>query len=104
MSDLSSEWAQWIEAILELFIYFGYFAYFHSKTGITPGKRVFKIQVLSETTGSPLTLKRSVIRSVSYVLSALPFGCGFLMVLFHPKKRALHDLIAGSQVIYFKNI
>ena len=99
MSELSSEWAQWLEAIIELVIYFGYFTYFHAKSGATPGKRLFGLEVVDEITHERLSILRSLIRTVSYVLSAAPFGCGFLMVLFHPRKKALHDLMVGSEVI-----
>ena len=99
MSELSSEWAQWLEAILELVIYFGYFTYFHAKKGATPGKRLFGLEVVDEITHERLSMLRSLIRTLSYILSAAPFGCGFLMVLFHPRKKALHDLMVGSEVI-----
>ena len=30
---------------------------------------------------------------------ALTLGVGYLMVLWHPERRALHDLIAGTKVV-----
>jgi uncharacterized RDD family membrane protein YckC len=33
-------------------------------------------------------------------LSKLTFGIGFLLVAFTPKKRALHDLLARTQVVF----
>jgi uncharacterized RDD family membrane protein YckC len=62
----------------------------------TLGKRVFRIYVVSARDFSRVTLKQAIIRCLSYVISYLPFGAGFLMVMFQPQKRALHDLIAGT--------
>ena len=59
-------------------------------------------KVLRDSAFVPVTKKNSVIRSAAYALSYLPFGTGFFMVLFHPEKRALHDLLAGTVSIISK--
>jgi uncharacterized RDD family membrane protein YckC len=37
---------------------------------------------------------------VTFPLSVALFGLGFLGILFHTQRRALHDLIAGTAVVY----
>jgi uncharacterized RDD family membrane protein YckC len=33
---------------------------------------------------------------LGYTVSYLIIGCGFFMAAFHPQKKALHDLLAGT--------
>ena len=44
--------------------------------------------------------KQAVTRSVGYIVSTLAFLIGFLMVAFRRDKRSLHDMLAGTSVIY----
>jgi uncharacterized RDD family membrane protein YckC len=73
-----------------------YFVGLTYRAATTPGKRVFGIKVVSFDSGQRLSLSQSWVRFLSYGLSYLPMGAGFLMAIFHPQKRALHDLISGS--------
>jgi uncharacterized RDD family membrane protein YckC len=73
--------------------YYGWGTY---RFGTTLGKRPFRIYVVQEGTYANLTLRQSLLRCLAYVASYLPFGAGFAMAAVHPKKRALHDLIAGT--------
>ena len=78
----------------------GYFAWFWSATGQTPGDRVLGLQVLRADTGRPLHLRRAIARVGALVLSAIPFCAGFLMILFDDRRRALHDRLVGTVVVY----
>jgi uncharacterized RDD family membrane protein YckC len=79
-----------------------YYIGFHWRFGWTPGKRLFSIRVVRADSPDPwssaggLSFGVSATRYFSQALSALPFGAGYLMVVFNPKKRALHDYIAGT--------
>ena len=42
---------------------------------------------------------QAVLRAVSYLVSALPVGLGFLPALFGADKRALHDRLAHTRVV-----
>ena len=107
-----------------------YFGLLHTRLGAgqTPGKRLLGIQVLKRD-GTFLSLRDSLIRylAVSFVfynglygsfVALLPpsasmalgavfllvvawafFAC-FLLIPVHPLKRGLHDLLAGSVVVY----
>ncbi|NDF13850.1 RDD family protein [bacterium] len=65
----------------------------------TPGKRLFGICVVDRRTGLLFSRKQAVKRFLGYLPSYALIGCGFLMVLFHPQKIALHDWIAGTVAI-----
>jgi uncharacterized RDD family membrane protein YckC len=41
-----------------------------------------------------------VLRVGALVLSAIPFCAGFVMVLFDGRRRALHDRLVGTVVVY----
>ena len=79
-----------IRGILSL----AYYPYATFHYGTTMGKKYFRIYVESVT--GKLTMQQSIIRCVAYMASYLPLGAGFLMIVFHPEKRGLHDLIAGT--------
>jgi uncharacterized RDD family membrane protein YckC len=78
----------------------GYFAWFWSASGQTPGDRVLGLRVLSARTGEPIAFGRAVLRVFALVLSALPFCLGFVMILFDDRRRALHDRLVKTVVIY----
>jgi uncharacterized RDD family membrane protein YckC len=69
------------------------------RTGTTLGKRIFEIEVVDSVTGERMGRKQAAKRLLGYLASYLVIGCGFLMVLFHPHKLGLHDLIAGTASI-----
>lgn len=75
---------------------FAYYTWGHYRFGTTFGKKVFRVYVVAEKTRMPLTLKQSILRTAGYIFSYLPLGAGFLMAAFHPEKRGLHDMIAGT--------
>jgi len=68
--------------------------------GATPGKKFVHIRVVDAKTFKDITNKQAITRSLGYIPSALLFGIGFFMVAFRKDKRALHDLLAGTTVIY----
>jgi uncharacterized RDD family membrane protein YckC len=67
--------------------------------GSTPGKMVLKAKVLDARTLKPPGLGKSIGRYFGYILSALPLGLGFLWVAWEPRKRAWHDMLAGTLVL-----
>ena len=77
-----------------------YFATFWSSTGQTPGNRLMRIRVLKADGLSPVSLRRALFRVAALVLSALLLCLGFLLVLVDRRRRALHDRLAGTVVVY----
>jgi uncharacterized RDD family membrane protein YckC len=65
----------------------------------TPGKVILKLAVVDGSTGRAMTRGQAVGRYFAYIASTLPLGLGFIWIAFDPKKRALHDLLCGTQVI-----
>lgn len=86
--------------VLNMGLYFAlaipYYVVGHQRWGTTLGKRLFHVYVVNRADLGPLTLGQSVSRYLAYFVSALPVGAGYTMAGFHPEKRALHDLIAGT--------
>jgi uncharacterized RDD family membrane protein YckC len=78
---------------------FVYFGYSWAVSGRTFGMAALGIRVVAAD-GSVLEPRRGVVRALVFPLSFLLFGLGFLGILVQREHRALHDLIAGSAVIY----
>jgi uncharacterized RDD family membrane protein YckC len=68
-------------------------------TGATVGKWLLGLRVVG-TDGSPPTILRSTIRFVGYGISAIVFFLGYLWVLVDDDRRAWHDDLAGTWVVY----
>ena len=68
--------------------------------GATPGKKLVHIKIVDAKTFKDIDDKQAITRSFGYIVSTLLFLIGFFMVAFRKDKRALHDLLANSAVIY----
>lgn len=66
----------------------------------TPGKLLLDCQVADANTGDNLTIGRSVIRYVCYLVSLLPLGLGFWWILWDKRRQGFHDKLAGSVVLF----
>jgi len=78
---------------------FCYYAYFWTASGSTPGMTLLGVRVVGQD-GSDVGTKRGLVRTLAFPLSFLLLGLGFLGILFGRDRRALHDSIAGTAVIY----
>lgn len=77
-----------------------YEAWFLARRSATPGKLALGLRVF-RSDGERLTLGRSVGRSFGYLLSSLlPLCIGFLMAAIDEEKRALHDRLCDTRVVY----
>ncbi|MDX1431147.1 MAG: RDD family protein [Gammaproteobacteria bacterium] len=65
----------------------------------TIGKHVFGIYVRRRS-GDRVGVAHSLLRFVGYIISAIPLYIGFLMAAFNRRKLALHDLVAGTEVVF----
>jgi len=68
-------------------------------TGRTPGKAVVGLRITRADTGVP-TFGRLVMRTLLLPVEVLTLGAGLLPVLLRRDHRALHDLLAGTAVVY----
>lgn len=66
----------------------------------TPGKRLLGMRIVDAETGGRATFPQLLTRFLSYLISALPLGLGYLWMAFDPKRQALHDKLAGTLVVY----
>lgn len=78
---------------------FVYYAYPWSVSGKTFGMALLGIRVVRRN-GSAATPRNAVLRTVALPLSFLPLGLGFLPIVTGRERRALHDVIAGTAVVY----
>lgn len=88
--------------VVGLVIGASYNVYFMSgKWQATPGKRICGIYIIREN-GEPLTPLVALGRYLAYFLSAIILFVGFLMILWTDERKALHDIICGTRVVYGK--
>lgn len=78
---------------------FVYFAGQWALGGRTIGMALFGIRVVMAN-GSQVTVRAAVTRTLALPLSIICLGLGFLGILTHRERRAWHDRIAGTAVVY----
>jgi len=78
---------------------FTYFAYSWAASGRTAGMALFGLRVVRDD-GTDASGRRAVVRTLALPLSFLFLGLGFVGILLGDRRRALHDVIAGTAVIY----
>ncbi len=81
-----------------IFIYILYQAILSCGGRATVGKMLLGLRIRAKDGGN-LGFFAATLRAVGYFVSAAPFNLGYLAAFFTPRKRALHDYIAGSMVI-----
>jgi uncharacterized RDD family membrane protein YckC len=98
----SVSWGRWLAVCLFLGGFLGlpclYSTLMTAFKGQTMGKMLFNLKVV-QTDGEPLSVFRSFFRWLSYFLSAIPLGLGYLFPVFQKDKRALHDMVCGTRVV-----
>lgn len=81
-------------------ISWGYYILMTDKYQATLGKKAMGIVVVAEDF-SKIPLGKIILReTVGKVVSGIIFGIGYIMAAFTSRKRALHDIISGTVVIY----
>lgn len=86
--------------LLGLLIFLVYGAAFNSSNlQATPGKLLVRLTVTDDS-GGKLTFLRALGREAAKIVSTVILLIGFIMAAFTDRKRALHDMIAGTLVMY----
>lgn len=67
--------------------------------GRTPGKGIIGLRVVAAN-GATLSGRKALLRTLAFPLSALVAGLGFAGIVFQREHRAMHDLLAGTAVVY----
>jgi uncharacterized RDD family membrane protein YckC len=76
----------------------GYFIAFTAVGGQSIGKMALGIKVIAQEDGS-VPIGRATIRTLAYLVSALPLGAGFLPGIMSADRLALHDRLAHTRVV-----
>ncbi|MCU1284896.1 MAG: domain containing protein [Acidobacteriales bacterium] len=83
-------------------MHFVYHAYFESsEKQATIGKMILGLKV-TDVNGQRISFGRATGRFFSKIISAMICYIGFIMAGFTEKKQALHDMLAGTLVVYGK--
>jgi uncharacterized RDD family membrane protein YckC len=76
-----------------------YEVFFNGRFGATLGKMAIGARI-RQADGGRLTYSRAMLRWWAERLSEFMFYAGFLIIAIRPDKRGLHDLLAGTKVVY----
>jgi uncharacterized RDD family membrane protein YckC len=76
-----------------------YFVFFWTVGGMTPGKALMGLHVVSRA-GHRVSFGRSLVRLFGYWVSLLFYGLGFWWIAIDNWREGWHDKIARSTVIY----
>jgi uncharacterized RDD family membrane protein YckC len=82
-----------------LFVQNGGYLVAFTAGGQTLGKMVAGIRVVQSDSKSSLDLGHAFLRTLMWVVLAVPAGLGFLSALFSRDHRGLHDRFAGTRVV-----
>jgi uncharacterized RDD family membrane protein YckC len=91
----------WFNHAAPLFypLFFLYDVVLNGRYGATLGKMAIGARIVL-LDGTPIGYRRAAWRWLAARVSDLFFCAGYLLIIARPDKRALHDLLAGTRVIY----
>jgi uncharacterized RDD family membrane protein YckC len=98
-SDMSKIGPTMIVFVLSTLFGVSYYVFFLGWKGATPGKMMLGIKVVRPD-GQAIGYGRAFLRYVGMLVSAIILMIGYIMAIFDDEKRALHDKIADTRVIY----
>ena len=85
--------------IVTFVVSLGYFPWFWWRSGQTPGMRLFRLRVVRDRDGGPISGGQAVLRLIGYWINQFVFYIGFIWIFVDSRRRGWHDLIAGTIVI-----
>jgi len=85
--------------LLGMAVSIGYLLVPWARVGVTPGKRLLGLKVVSGDGTEPLGYAKAALRIVGYMASGFLFCAGFIMIAFTKDNRGLHDMIADTKVV-----
>ncbi|NPA50856.1 MAG: RDD family protein [Epsilonproteobacteria bacterium] len=89
----------WLAIILKI-LYHGFFIGYN---GMTPGKYIVKIKLVSKDSGKKLSYPMAFARAIARIGSEFIFYMGFLLAFFTPYRQTFHDLVTNSVVVDVKD-
>lgn len=84
-----------------LWIIFAWYYLVHgwARRGGTPGMRLISLRLADWRMQTPIGYPRAFLRLAAIIVTLLTLGLGFFLIPFHPKRKSLHDLLAGTLVL-----
>jgi uncharacterized RDD family membrane protein YckC len=89
-----------IQALADALLVPAYHVAGWSLTGQTAGKGLLGLRVVEASTGRRPRPARALLRFAAYTVSIAPLFAGVAAIAFDPARRAWHDRIAGTRVVY----
>jgi uncharacterized RDD family membrane protein YckC len=86
-------------ATLANLAWFAYLGYKNGTTGITFGKSIAKIKVVSEATGQPIGVAGGIIRQLAHFIDNLICLVGWLFPLWDAKRQTIADKLMKTVVV-----
>ena len=78
------------------------YAIFLSKTGQTPGKKAYDIQVVDVKTHQNIVIFRAFFRFITFLFTVTTV-LGLFLPLIRKDKRTLHDILAGTKIRHLES-
>lgn len=85
--------------LIVILLSFAYILVPWAKSGATPGKKILHLKIVRDDGIERLGYGKAFLRLLGYFVNGITLYIGFLMILFNPEKKGLHDMIAGTRVI-----
>lgn len=77
---------------------YAFFGWFWTHSGQTLGMQAWRIRVVNNE-GETISASQSASRYALAILSVIPFGLGFFMMLFNARKETLHDKFSKTKLV-----
>jgi uncharacterized RDD family membrane protein YckC len=96
------QWLTHASGILGLWIalWWCYFAVGWGLLGATPGKWAAGLRITDYRQRCPIGPSRALLRLAAYCVSSVTFEWGHLLMLIRFDRRTLHDILAGTRVVW----
>ncbi|MEC8625210.1 MAG: RDD family protein [Bdellovibrionota bacterium] len=93
-----------VGVIISWTIGFFYFGWFYKNKGGSPGKLILGLRVRDYETKENIGYWRAFLREyIGKLISGVLLLLGFIMAAFRSDKKALHDMLSGTQVVQLKD-
>jgi uncharacterized RDD family membrane protein YckC len=101
VKQFATNWQAWADHALPIWypLFFLYDVLLNGRFGATLGKMAIGARIVL-LDGSPIGYRRAAWRWLAARVSDLFFFAGYVLIALRADKRALHDLLAGTRVIY----
>ena len=101
VKQFATDWQAWANHALPIWypLFFLYDVLLNGRFGATLGKMAIGARIVL-LDGAPIGYRRAAWRWLAARVSDLFFFAGYVLIALRADKRALHDLLAGTRVIY----